>query len=1430
MKRIKLMGGCALVGLLCTVSSSALAVTLGISADGRFFTIEGVPTYLNGVSYYGAQSITTASYVTSDLNDMVADGFNWIRVWGHWATPNGEDVSVLTDNGTVREPYMTRLKTLITECNARGIIVDVSLNRDANNTWVGATTLAQHLACVQTLANHLLPYRNVYIDISNERDVMDGRYVSLSECGQLINAIKAIDPSRLCTASSTPTSQSDLAAYRNTGKMDFICPHLCRDSGCAAQTIGKVNEFNTWMTNLGWRIPIHLQEPFRRGYTTYNPVEDDFLRDCNGGKLAGAAGWCLHNGSNANDTPPHRSFQMTNSDGRLYAQWDSVETNVTNWVSPHISGNDLKKLRYQPEYDEQLSKQIGRRDGSTRSANVAQDAAGYLTFGPYITRLPADTYQATWRMAIDNVTANNEAVVTIDVYTIDTNTVLATRTITRQEFAQANVFQDFTLNFTYSTPGNRLEWRTNWFDNSYLKVDYIEVSAQQTPIAPVICEVSPDPDMATVGGEYTKQLNLCVGYPAPTWSVVSGPSGVQVSSTGYVYGWTPTSGQAGQTLTITIRATNSQGHDDESWQVTVQSVLAPFFEDTLINNSKISGSYGSGTFSAAGYTLSHSGGYDQYNTTEPRSIDFVWYDKTGTWTTGSIEFDVSGLYPSSGCTKNELMLACDSTGINPATDPDDFYSSPYQAITRKSYDDTYGNTDRMKMTVVGGSATFEERSNVLSWSGTTTYRFRMTWNGSQVRWWRGTPGQVLTEINPPSPMAVGTWSPQKLHIQLGATFRAGVRGVQESGGEPGTCYSLLRIYTQDLGNAATPGSGGTPVAPVIAEVTPDPDTASVGTAYTKQLSLTQGTTPVTWSVVSGPSGIQVSSSGYVSGWTPSATGTFTIVIRATNSAGSDDESWQVQAFSSPTATIATFPFTSDAQSWTLATWKAGQYELGTMIWDSASGNPGGNLKSTGSGSTNTNDNCTREGGLATRQISTAGYNNIQIEYDVIAALNTAPPSGCAGGCPTTILEGSCEDKLAVYYSTAGTSGPWTLVQELNEGDDLPASWTHKVISLASVSAANNNANFAVRFIWQFNTTADIGRIDNVTIKGSSLSTNQAPSVNAGPDQTITLPSGANLDGTVTDDGLPNPPATVTVSWTKQSGPGTVTFGNANAVDTTASFSTSGTYVLRLTASDSALSAYDEVTITVSPAPPGKATSPSPTNGATGVSISTTLSWTAGSGATSHKVYFGTTNPPAYKTEQSGTTYNPGTLANGTTYYWRIDEVNAGGTTTGDVWSFTTIVAAPGKATNPTPANGATGVSTSSTLSWTAGSGATSHKVHFGTVNPPPYLTTQATTTYNPGSLERSTTYYWRIDEVNTNGTTTGDVWSFVTIGIAGDFDSDGDVDLTDFGYLQRCYSGTDIPPTTGCENADLDGDNDVDQTDFEEFKNCLGGANRPPGC
>lgn len=97
--------------------------------------------------------------------------------------------------------------------------------------------------------------------------------------------------------------------------------------------------------------------------------------------------------------------------------------------------------------------------------------------------------------------------------------------------------------------------------------------------------------------------------------------------------------------------------------------------------------------------------------------------------------------------------------------------------------------------------------------------------------------------------------------------------------------------------------------------------------------------------------------------------------------------------------------------------------------------------------------------------------------------------------------------------------------------------------------------------------------------------NYAPLVSAGPDRVTSRPDPkAELNGSVADDGNPDPPKKVTVTWSKVSGPGDVVFADKNAVDTQANFVDPGVYLLRLTASDSELSSSDEMKVTVKKSP------------------------------------------------------------------------------------------------------------------------------------------------------------------------------------------------------------------------------------------------------
>ena len=162
-----------------------------------------------------------------------------------------------------------------------------------------------------------------------------------------------------------------------------------------------------------------------------------------------------------------------------------------------------------------------------------------------------------------------------------------------------------------------------------------------------------------------------------------------------------------------------------------------------------------------------------------------------------------------------------------------------------------------------------------------------------------------------------------------------------------------------------------------------------------------------------------------------------------------------------------------------------------------------------------------------------------------------------------------------------------------------------------------------------------------------------------------------------------------------------------------------------------------------------------------------------------------------------------------------------------------VSAPPAPATNPNPSAGAVLVPPPVMLSWSAGAGAASHEVYFGTTSPDVFLGSQPGTVLDPGPLEAHTTYRWRVDEVNENGRTTGAAWSFTTRGVPGDIDHDNDVDQADFGLFQACYSSaaeTAIPAP--CLEADLNRDTLVDQADGLLFLECISSPNVPgdPAC
>ncbi|MHC4603766.1 MAG: glycoside hydrolase 5 family protein, partial [Planctomycetota bacterium] len=295
---------------ILTVSAAAAGTELGV--EGRQFTINGKPTFLMGISYYGALG-ASKDFIRRDLDDMQKYGFNWFRVWSTWGAFDNE-VSAVDRQGKPRAAYLSKLRWLVAECDRRGIMVDVTLSR--GNGVTGPVRLQSPDAlrrAAKTIVTSLQPYRNWYLDMGNERNIRDRRFVSTKELAKLRKFIKGLDPDRLVTASFvSDINKDELKPILLDIRVDFLAPHRPRNPKSPGQTAAVTKKYYKLMKQLGRTVPVHYQEPFRRGFTPkrFEPKAKHFLADLKAALKAGAAGWCFHNGDqkDKSESKPRRSF------------------------------------------------------------------------------------------------------------------------------------------------------------------------------------------------------------------------------------------------------------------------------------------------------------------------------------------------------------------------------------------------------------------------------------------------------------------------------------------------------------------------------------------------------------------------------------------------------------------------------------------------------------------------------------------------------------------------------------------------------------------------------------------------------------------------------------------------------------------------------------------------------------------------------------------------------------------------------------------------------------------------------------------------------------------------------------------------------------------------------------------------------------------
>jgi hypothetical protein len=298
---IAIVAAAIAVLVLGTVGPRAAGPTLAIS--GTQLALNGQETFLVGVSLFDALGATPPR--DEDLNALQRWGVKMVRVWAHWSAPIYDRDGSLTPDGRAR------LAALVGRLRSRGLLLELVLLRPGQlpgQKFVAFSSDAARIRAVTSITTALVNDRDVLFDLFNEHDHPDGP-ISHRDARRLRDAVKAGDPQRLVTISSTgthlitPTGVVGQGEERNVREevgsgpddvgVDILAPHLPRTGDWAAATDSRVALIRRALDRVNSAVPIYLSEE-NRSFPGLAIASEAYVRAVTGAHAARAAGWMFH--------------------------------------------------------------------------------------------------------------------------------------------------------------------------------------------------------------------------------------------------------------------------------------------------------------------------------------------------------------------------------------------------------------------------------------------------------------------------------------------------------------------------------------------------------------------------------------------------------------------------------------------------------------------------------------------------------------------------------------------------------------------------------------------------------------------------------------------------------------------------------------------------------------------------------------------------------------------------------------------------------------------------------------------------------------------------------------------------------------------------------------------------------------------------------